>query len=318
MSMTSALALTVLALSLVVPGTTSWAPSWGSHHRVVQAIPTGQASSTALFADLSAYADLSADQKRARDVFSLVAESKSDSGTIDEVKLGEMLRMLDINASDADAEALFRYLDLNDDGSITFDEFLPWWDEAAATAQESASTFQSIIMDRRTVHLFDKTPVSDDVLRRAVKCAISAPNRSGSEPWRFIQVGPSTVEKIAQLNKEIRGDEGSFSRWVDIPGWCVVTHQKLPDDAEAELENFKSTCCAVENFMLSMWSEGIGTKWTVGPVQLTPEFAELCGINSKTEKVAGVIWYGFASGGLTNVDRKQRQKGVDEVLFSVP
>jgi hypothetical protein len=75
-------------------------------------------------------------------------------------------------------------------------------------------------------------------------------------------VGPSTVEKIAQLNKDIKGDEGPFSRWVNIPGWCVVIHQRLPDDAEAEVEHFKSTCCAVENFMLSMWSEGIGTKWT--------------------------------------------------------
>jgi hypothetical protein len=307
--MTSALALLVLG----VPRTTSFAPSWGSHHRVVQAVPTSQVSPTTLFSTLTG------DQNRARDVFSLVTASKSDSGTINEVELGEMLRKLDIDASDDETEALFRYLDLNDDGSISFDEFLPWYDEAAATAQESASTFQSIILDRRTVHKFESTPVSDAVLRRAVQCAISAPNRSGSEPWRFIQVGPSTVEEIAQLNKDIKGDdEGSFSRWAKIPGWCVVTYQRSPDNAEAELENFKSTCCAVQNFMLSMWSEGIGTKWTAGPVQRTPEFAKLCGIDSKTEKVAGVIWYGFASGGLMSVDPKQRERGVDEVLFSVP
>jgi hypothetical protein len=53
-------------------------------------------------------------------------------------------------------------------------------------------------------------------------------------------------------------------------------------------------------------------------VQRTPEFAKLCSIDSKTEKVAGVIWYGFASGGLLSVDPKYREKGVDEVLFSVP
>jgi hypothetical protein len=308
MIMTSALAL----LAFVVPGTTSFAPSWGSHHRVVQAIPSSQASSTTLFPNLTS------GQNRARDVFSLVTESKSDSGTISEEELGEMLQMLDIDASDGDARALFRFLDLNDDGSITFDEFLPWYDAAAATAQESASTFQSILMDRRTVHQFDETPISDDVLRRAVQCAISAPNRSGSEPWRFIQVGPSTVEKIAQLNRDIKGEEGSFSRWVKIPGWCVVTHRRSPDNEEAELEKFKSTCCAVENFMLSMWSEGVGTKWTAGPVQQTPEFAKLCGIDLETEEVTGVIWYGFASGGLMNVAPKQRKKGMDDVLFSVP
>jgi hypothetical protein len=156
MIMTSSLVLLAL---ISVPRTTSFAPSWGSHHRVVQAVPSSQASSTTVFATLTG------DQNRARDVFSSVTASKSDSGTINVVELGEMLRKLDIDASDDETRALFRYLDLNDDGSISFDEFVPWYDEAAATAQDSASTFQSIILDRRTVHKFDETPVSDAVLR---------------------------------------------------------------------------------------------------------------------------------------------------------
>jgi hypothetical protein len=36
------------------------------------------------------------------------------------------------------------------------------------------------------------------------------------------------------------------------------------------------------------------------------------------EKVAGVIWYGFAKGGLNRAEPKLRSKGVEEVLDVLP
>ena len=166
---------------------------------------------------------------------------------------------------------------------------------------------------------FDHSPVSNDVLRRAVACAIAAPNRSQSEPWRFIQVGKATVGKIASLKAAMtEQDEDLGSDWTSIPGWCVVTTKLSPDNLEKELDDFNSTSCAVQNFMLSMWSEGIGSKWTTGPIQKTQEFADLCGVDTKTERVAGCIWYGFATGGLINADPKRRKKTVNDVLTSLP
>ena len=53
---------------------------------------------------------------------------------------------------------------------------------------------------------------------------------------------------------------------------------------------------------------------TDGEIQRTREFAELVGINYDTHKVGGVIWYGFAAGGLGAADSKKRRKGVDDVL----
>jgi hypothetical protein len=68
-----------------------------------------------------------------------------------------------------------------------------------------------------------------------------------------------------------------------------------------------------------MWSEGIGTKWTDGPIQRTEDFAKICNIDMEKEKVAGVIWYGFAKGGLNRgVQAKYRKKGVEEVLDILP
>ncbi len=155
------------------------------------------------------------------------------------------------------------------------------------------------------MHKFDATEVDDGVLRRALECAIAAPNRRGTEPWRFIKLGKETVGKVNALRQEMRdknnmgynsiddakakrnaeevssslsssssGVTGSFVSWTNVPHWIVVTYARAhpnsgPEGKIQQREDFKSTCCAVQNFLLSMWSEGIGTKWTDGPVQRT-------------------------------------------------
>jgi nitroreductase len=238
--------------------------------------------------------------------------------------LFEILCSLDVEATQEEADALFRYLDDNGDGVLSFDDFLPWYREASDAATAVAESFQSLLVGRRTIEQFDRTTVSDDVLERAVLCAIAAPNRSMSEPWRFIHVGPKTVTKFAALNAKIRKnmetDDGASSvyDWTTVPGWCVVTTKLTPNDLSAEQEDFKSVSCAIQNFMLSMWSEGVGTKWTSGPVQKTKEFADLCGVDTSIERVVGCIWYGYATGGAKYADPRRRKKEVKDVLSHLP
>jgi len=297
--------------------------------------------------------DLSPFEKHAREVFLTYAEqvhstldleadnlSSADNeiSVILKKDLYSMLQSLDIDATQDEAEALFKYLDVDDSGEVTLDEFLPWYAEAIDAAQQVSIGFQNLVKSRRTVHKFDATEVADDVVRRALECAIAAPNRRGTEPWRFIKLGRVTVGKVVELRDELhdknRGDsgddakqssgvDGSFVSWTKVPHWIVVTYTKAPPDSGPDgkmqqREDFKSTCCAVQNFLLSMWSEGIGTKWTDGPIQRTEEFANICGIDLEKEKVAGVIWYGFARGGLNQIEAKWRKKGVEEVLDILP
>ena len=165
-------------------------------------------------------------------------------------------------------------------------------------------------------------------------------NRRGTEPWRFIKLGKEPVGKVVALREKLNRREyddsnssegagagpnvdGGFVSWTQVPHWIVVTYARSPpgsgpDGKFQQREDFKSTCCAVQNFLLSMWSEGIGTKWTDGPIQRTKEFADICGIDLEKEKVAGVIWYGFAKGGLKGAEPKWRRKGVEEVLDILP
>eukprot|EP00527_Entomoneis_sp_CCMP2396_P008199 CAMPEP_0198140750 /NCGR_PEP_ID=MMETSP1443-20131203/3864_1 /TAXON_ID=186043 /ORGANISM="Entomoneis sp., Strain CCMP2396" /LENGTH=354 /DNA_ID=CAMNT_0043803275 /DNA_START=216 /DNA_END=1280 /DNA_ORIENTATION=- len=291
-------------------------------------------------ADWSSSSFYTAEEQRAWEVFEKF--DNRGTGSIDSGELGNMLMMLDVEATMEEQLALFKYLDKDADGSVDFEsEFLPWYNDSVEQSLQVAKSFQSLLIGRRTVDRFDQTPVSENVLRRAIECAIAAPNRSHSEPWRFIQVGPETVQKLEAVKEKyqlgsMESQDGLVSTvdWAQVPGWCVVTTKvsspptttddDTGDDSSSSssniefLNDFKSTSCAVQNFMLSMWSEGIGTKWTSGPVQKTQEFADILNVDTTKERVVGCIWYGFATGGLVNADPKRRKKTVDDVLFQLP
>ena len=225
--------------------------------------------------------DLTPFEKHAREVFLTYAERVSspidhDSETlhsragddsegvevensgIQKGDLYSMLQTLDIQATEEESQALFKYLDVNDSGIVTLDEFLPWYAEAVDSVQQMGMTFQQLVKSRRTVNKFDATEVDDGVLRRAIECAIAAPNRSGSEPWRFIKLGKKTIARLVELRGRIEGAGGSFVSWTRVPHWIVVTYPRKkpdsgPDGNMQQREDFKSVCCAVQNFMLSMW-----------------------------------------------------------------
>lgn len=256
-------------------------------------------------------------EERATEIFNKFDVDKSGGICVDE--LNEVLKSLEVEATVEETNALFSYLDVNGDGSISLEEFLPWYSGSVQDVVSVRDDFQKLLMSRTTVNKFDSSsPVSDDVLRRAIKCAIEAPNRSGSEPWGFIKIGPETVEKLQELNAKVNMAGGET--WNEIPGWCVVTTKLTPTDEVVELRDFRSTCCAIQNFMLSMWSEGVGSKWTEGPTQKSQQFADICGIDTSTDKVAGIIWYGFPAidGGLNDELKTQRKKDVDDVLTELP
>jgi len=256
------------------------------------------------------------------EVFHLI--DADDSGHICLDELSSVLQLLDINASSEEVSALAKYLDTDADGEICEDEFVDWYMDAAAIVASETNAVRSALLGRRTVNNFDMTPVPDEVLKSAVEAAIAAPNHKLTEPWRFVQLGQETISKIAELNaqdiskKDPEKGAKKKKRWESIPGWCVITCAKSDDDIQQE-EDLMATACAVQNFQLSMWADGVGTKWTSGPITRTAEFADICGIDLEKEKFVGCLWYGFASGGLGSLEKgPMRRKNVDDVLSSLP
>ena len=100
---------------------------------------------------------------------------------------------------------------------------------------------------------------------------------------------------------------------------CVIASKITSHDPETELKDFQSTCCVIQNFMLSVWIKGVDSRWTESPIQKIQQFVDIVGVDRKVENVVGIIWYGFTPYRLFSVDPKQkRKKGVDDVLRILP
>jgi nitroreductase len=176
------------------------------------------------------------------------------------------------------------------------------------------------IRTRRTVHLFKPRPVPAlHQIRQAVDLARWAPNHRLTEPWRFYLLGPSTSEALSRLNASLveakRGKEAAkikLQRWLDVPGWLVVTCAVSHDPVRAR-EDYAACCCAVQNLQLYLWSAGIGVKWTTGDVTREPQFFELIGVDPAQEALVALLWYGYPD----EIPVTER-KPIENILFELP
>lgn len=157
-----------------------------------------------------------------------------------------------------------------------------------------------VIRSRRTIHLFKPSPVpSKEEILHAIDLARWAPNHFLTEPWRFCLLGRETAEAIARLNAsqvaEKRGEaagEAKLERWLEIPGWLVVTCVRS-EDPQRQREDYAACCCAIQNLQIVLWARGIGTKWTTGNVTSTPEFFRIVGLDPTKVTLVSMLWYGY-------------------------
>uniref|UniRef100_A0A7S0LVA6 Nitroreductase domain-containing protein n=1 Tax=Coccolithus braarudii TaxID=221442 RepID=A0A7S0LVA6_9EUKA len=197
--------------------------------------------------------------------------------------------------------------------------------EDAAAAAASASVVHDALRSRRTINAFKaELPGGwNAALRRAVEAATFAPNHKRTEPWRFHLLGPQGIRRVCELNAELvattkgaKAGEKKLGRWLAMPGWLVVTcvrsEPSMDDPAGVAREDYAACCCAVQNLCLSLHAEGIGTKWTTGPVNFDTRFSEAAGL-SDDEYVVGTIWFGEAAG---TQPAPPSKRPIDDVLFT--
>lgn len=173
-----------------------------------------------------------------------------------------------------------------------------------------------LIRQRRTINDFLPQIPEREIVLQAVELARWAPNHKLTEPWRFHLLGPETIAQIIELNAQLTAaDKGEAAaaqkraKWSTIPGWLVVTSQCAANPMRHQ-ENYAAVCCAIQNLMLFLEEQGLGTKWVTGPVTQHQEFNRLLNLNPEVEMMVGMIWYGYpASRSMT-----QRQPVSDIVI----
>lgn len=161
------------------------------------------------------------------------------------------------------------------------------------------SPLAAIVRARRTIHAFEPRVPPLALVEEALALACWAPNHHRTEPWRFTVLGPDTARRVSELNAQLvqlkNGAEAAaakLKRWLEMPGWLVVTCQRS-DDAQREREDYAATCCVLQNLGLLLWEAGIGMKWTTGKVTRDPRFLAMVGAEATQESCVGLVWYGY-------------------------
>lgn len=164
---------------------------------------------------------------------------------------------------------------------------------------QSPAVLAELVRGRRSVDAYQPELPPRQLLLEAIELARWAPNHHLTEPWQFYLCGAETRAAIIELNSEIvaaaRGEQAAAQkreRWSAIPGFLVVSCAISEDPLRAR-EDYAACACAVQNLMLSLWSHGIGSKWTTGAVTRDPRFYDLTWIDPEQETVVGLIWYGY-------------------------
>lgn len=267
--------------------------------------------------------------QRVLEVFQLV--DADDSGLLDEEELALLLDKLSVEATPEEVSALHAHLDHDGSGEVDFGEFYDWYLCVSEAADERRTETMSLLKGRSCATAFEsKTAVPTAVVDAAISAATSAVDHTGREPWRFTVVGPKTA--AAACGAMPTGSELATDG-APAPGCLVVTCTKgeptgdAAHDEEAALDDYASCCCAVQNFLLAMHAEGLGTRWTNpgrGPFNFDRDpaaaaaFGETVGVSLDQERIVAVVWYGFAQGGLEALPAPVRRKSVDQVRVNLP
>jgi nitroreductase len=183
---------------------------------------------------------------------------------------------------------------------------------------------QELILTRRTIHDYQPGAIPEGAVERAATAAMAAPNHRMTEPWRFVRVGPQGRRALVDISAELKGGAAALGEpaleklraKMLNPAELLVVCRVLHDDADIAREDYAAIACAVQNAMLSFWSEGVGSKWSTGAVTTDERTYATLGVDPKAEEIVGFLWAGQAL--RVDLPKPRRRRGLEEVLRSVP
>lgn len=138
-----------------------------------------------------------------------------------------------------------------------------------------------------------------------------APNHLMTWPWRFHYVGSVGRSVLAEVyvrlktvGKEVtpKAAQRLRAKMLDAPELVVVS-QSLAGDPVREREDYAACAAAIQNFMLSLAGDGVGSKWsTTGVIHDEATYA-LLNIDPNEETILGLVWAGYPYGEITAPER---------------
>ncbi len=158
------------------------------------------------------------------------------------------------------------------------------------------------MLARRTAHTYRDAPLDRRSIERALHAANHAPCHRLTFPWRFIRVGPrgraATADLAVQIKAERRPLSADEAKRVHdktmAPPELVVACQVRNMDPFTSREDYAACSCAIQNFFVSLASEGILGKWSTGAITRDARLYGLLGLDPAAFEVIGFLWAGMA------------------------
>jgi nitroreductase len=183
------------------------------------------------------------------------------------------------------------------------------------------------IRARRSIVKFTAEPVPPEALRRLLAAGIWAPNHHLTEPWRFVIIGPETRRRLAGRYAELRMDkappdaaarrarirEESERKFMAIPTIVAVAAQQEGDE-QRRREDYAAVCCAIQNVQLAAWAEGVGVKWSTGPIIHDPLAYELLGVDPAGYELIALLYMGYP----VEIPTRERKRPLEDVIRTTP
>ena len=141
---------------------------------------------------------------------------------------------------------------------------------------------EEAIRARRTLKVYDPEPVPAATVLELLELAVTAPNHHDTEPWRFVVVGPETIDRLAAAvdDPKLRRSRTAV----------VVVQQVAADPAVAE-EDYAACACAIQNVMLAARGRGLASFWRTPRSLHQPDARALLGLPDAA-RVVGVVHLG--------------------------
>lgn len=165
------------------------------------------------------------------------------------------------------------------------------------------------IYRRRSVKQFIDDPVASETLEKLFAAAIWAPNHRLTDPTRFFAVRKSSplrerigdivwrsaYETVASPNPDTKRQsaDSKRDRVLNAPA-MVYVYSLHGENRQMTLENYATSCCAVQNMALAAVAEGLSLDWSTGGLTRIPGLAEMLGAEEVWTMV-GVLFLGKAA-----------------------
>jgi nitroreductase len=156
---------------------------------------------------------------------------------------------------------------------------------------------KDIIKNRVSTNKFTNNKVDSNLIIELLDYAVYAPNHKMREPWRFIILEGDGKLKfidryINEMNIEQKEESKKTIEKVFQAPMVVAFVMPKNVDYSDELEDLQAISTVIQNFLLLLEDQGIGSFWKTPKYIETDLFKEVLGLDTN-EIVAGLIMVGY-------------------------